>query len=395
MLHKYPKLFTDPKIDDPIYDLDLDFADYITKYKKIIANVRIDLTENTAEKIIEANAPFELRPSQQSGRKYGALLIHGLFDSPFHLRDIGNYLRNQGILVRSILLPGHGTVPGALLHVDYHQWLQAVHYGIHSLRKEVDDIFLVGDSTGATLALYQEKQNNPSIAGIILFSPAFKIRSTFAPLSSLHKILAPCWPRAAWLYINASVKNYVKYTSIPFNAIYQVYRLAKEFKKNQKPSEPACPLFFMLSADDKTVSANAIVKYFHLHQNPQSRLLLYTNLPNNFDDSRIIVRHSAYPEMRIINFSHICLPIPPSNEYYGIHGKFSSASHVKEPDNMIYGEFTKLDLKLMEYLSKTNYRRLTFNPDFAFMTDAMYQFIKSICNDMKGIYVGNHFSEYN
>lgn len=394
MFSQNPKLFKDPKIDYPIYNLELNFTKYIAESKKIIANTRIDLSNHNAEKIINANAPFELKLADQQKFKCGALLIHGLFDSPFHLRDIGIHLKNQGLLVRSLLLPGHGTVPGALLNVDYQQWLQAVHYGIHSLSKEVDEIFLVGDSTGASLALYQAKQTRVKIAGIILLSPALKIRTSLAPLTNWYKIATPLSLRAAWLYIGKEdASNYVKYSSFPFNAVHQVYRLTQEIKKNQEPTQPTCPLFVCLSRDDKTVCAEAIIHHFQQHTNPLSQLLLYTNQPTIFNDSRIIVRHSAYPEMRIVNFSHICVPISPLNEYYGINGEFAFASHVNEKNNFIYGEFTKIDVKLHDLLyrsrlAKTQYQRLTFNPDFKHLTDLINQFIVAT-NNKKGFQVGN------
>src|SRR3990167_5170318 len=101
MFHKYPKLFEDPKIDYPIYDPGLPFSDYIQKIRHIIAHARQDLDQR-AKWIIEANSPFELRPDNKPTR--GALLIHGLLDSPFIMRDIAERFRDQGYLVRSILL---------------------------------------------------------------------------------------------------------------------------------------------------------------------------------------------------------------------------------------------------------------------------------------------------
>ena len=160
MFHKQPELFQDPHIDYPIDNLDLHFTDYIHLTKKTIAEHRVDLHQYR-ELIIEANSPFELRPTNPivstqtpTKMKYGALLIHGLLDSPFIMKDAGLHLQSQGLLVRSILLPGHGTVPGSLLNVKYEDWLQAVRYGIASLAKDVEHIFLVGFSTGASLSIY-------------------------------------------------------------------------------------------------------------------------------------------------------------------------------------------------------------------------------------------------
>src|SRR5438045_615770 len=82
----------------------LAFADYIKKTKAIIAKTRLDL-DNQPELIVEANSPFELRPKKFA--RNGILLIHGLFDSPGLLKDMGQHFYQHDFLVRAILLPGH------------------------------------------------------------------------------------------------------------------------------------------------------------------------------------------------------------------------------------------------------------------------------------------------
>ena len=57
------------------------------------------------------NRTFELVPEDIQG---GALLLHGLTDSPYSLRRIGEILYARGFYVLGLRLPGHGTIPGAL-----------------------------------------------------------------------------------------------------------------------------------------------------------------------------------------------------------------------------------------------------------------------------------------
>lgn len=301
---KHPQLLQDPHVDHPIHDLSLNFADYIQKTRAIIEQTRVDLKDNPdAERIIEANSPFELYPDRPTGNqkiKYGALLIHGLFDSPLIMHDIGEFLQSQGILARGILLPGHGTVPGALLNIDYHDWLQAVHYGIETLARDVDHIFLVGYSTGASLAIYHARKDS-RIAGLILTSPAFKIRSIIDFTANWHRLISWAWERAKWLHIGKD-NDYAKYQSFPFNAVYQVYRLTNEIKKLNSNNPLKCPMLMALSQDDKTVSAQASIKYFKQLTNPKNCLILYGNQAGYSNDVRILRRGTAYPELHINSF---------------------------------------------------------------------------------------------
>lgn len=376
-------LFSDPKVKYPVNNRDLPFDDYITKCKSIIASTRVDLTKDNAEKIIEANSPFELKPHSTQKSKVGVLLIHGLLDSPFHVKDIGKQLQSQGYLVRSVLLDGHGLVPGALLNVDYHDWLQTVRYGIASLEKEVEKIILMGQSTGASLALYEAIEHSKTVAGVILVSPALKIRSIFAPTANWYRAISWAWKRAAWFHMDPEETiDYAKYSSLPFNAIYQVYRLSNALKERQNSIKPVCPLLFVLSQDDKIVCPQTIIDYFLEHTNPKSRLLLYTNHSNTFNDARIQMKASAYPKHHIVNFPHIVIPISPANPHYGNMGDYKYSSHVDETRDVMYGEYLRNDLfynRWMVKLGLTRFRkeRLTFNPDFIYMNQYIDQFIKT------------------
>ena len=57
------------------------------------------------------NRSYELAQSAPTG---GALLIHGLTDSPYSLRRAAQILNDRGFTVVGIRLPGHGTTPAAL-----------------------------------------------------------------------------------------------------------------------------------------------------------------------------------------------------------------------------------------------------------------------------------------
>lgn len=386
MIGKDDKRFRDPGIRYLTDNPQLKFSDYILHWKKILMRYRNDLKSDHAERIIEANLPVELYPqtpvystTHPQKIKYGALLIHGLLDSPFMMKDIGIELQTAGLLVRSIVLPGHATVPESLLHVTLEEWIQAVQYGVHSLAKEVDDIILVGFSTGATLSFYHTLKHANQIAAIIMLSPAFKINTHFDFLTNSHKLISWAWPRAKWLYQNEEI-DYTKYMSVPLNAPYQVYRLTKAIKKIDHTREVKCPIFIALSNEDLIVSSKATLNYFQAWKNPMNKMILYTEKMQTINDARIIQRSSSYPAWHIKNFSHVSIPTSPQNAHYGMHGDFPLASHVEENKNYIYCATNKpLEMyhRILYKLKLTPYeiRRLTFNPDFDFMMQQIKKFI--------------------
>ncbi len=380
-------LFQDPGVTYPDHDTKLPFADYILQCQSIIRNTRPDIQNNIkAEQIIEANSPFELRPPSSPQKiKTGALLIHGLLDSPFIMRDIGNQLRDQGILVRAVLLPGHGTVPGALLNVRYEDWVRTVNYGIESLAEDVEQLFLVGYSTGGSLALYQALQpSQRQFAGLILLAPALKIRSKLAPFSGIPRLINWAWERAKWVH-QAKEDDTVKYQSFPFNAVYEVYKLSQEIKKNK--TQLNIPLWTAISEEDATILSEPTIQYFLEQATKNSQLLDYAAHPSKQTDTRITVRSSAIPKWNITSLSHVAIPVAPDNAHYGMQGDYVKASHVQEnlsaENKTVYGACNDFQVSLYQLLyrlgiTKQKYARISFNSDFDYLMQSMRQFITKI-----------------
>ena len=125
---------------------------------------------------VEWNAPGEWTPAEaaEPGQpRKGILLIHGLGDSPWTFVDIAAELSKRGYLVRTVLLPGHGTRPEDVMYVTADDWRQVVRQQADAMRRDVDTLYLGGFSTGANLAL-EYAYDHADVAGLVLFSPGFK-----------------------------------------------------------------------------------------------------------------------------------------------------------------------------------------------------------------------------
>ncbi len=356
----------------------LNFPAYIQQMQEMLKQARVDLNANDISKIIQANSPFEWYPAKNpsaSNRKIknGVLLIHGLYDSPFTVMDIGKHFLAKDFLVRAILLPGHGTVPGDLLNIQYPEWIKATHYGLESLRAEVENIFVVGFSMGATLAIH-EAITNPIIQSLCLIGPALKARNPFVPyLIKLARFTQHFYRPHKWYKVNRQ-KSFAKYESMPVHAADQACKLMHQTCDllQKKPLE--IPVFAVISKDDETLDANAVVNFVAQESNPNNRLIIYTNQPNAYSDSRIEQRSSFFPEQRILDFSHVCLPISPNNTHYGKHGDYQDFqaypnNEAPNPNGVFQGAINK------QNMSQHIIQRLSYNPDFDYMISALDQFL--------------------
>ena len=69
------------------------------------------------------NRSFRLTPAAPVG---GALLVHGLTDSPYSVRAVAEVLYRSGFEVTVLRLPGHGTLPSMMTEMHARDWQAAV-----------------------------------------------------------------------------------------------------------------------------------------------------------------------------------------------------------------------------------------------------------------------------
>lgn len=335
------------------------FDEYVAattkRLEEALAQARPNLAPAERERLAQTRGPFEWPPDPPewgalpdrcpaAKSSTGILLIHGLTDTPFLMRDIGRHFRERHCFqVRAILLPGHGTVPGDLLEVTYQQWIDAARYGIESFAGEVDHLYIAGFSTGGTLAVYhaltreESRPARPSLRGLILFSPAIQVADALAPLANWHKIYSWAIPRGDWIGKLFDEHDDVKYESFPKNAGDQIYLLTKKIEVGPGRGRLDIPVFIALSQDDATVDSRATIEFFRTitdGRDSKNTLIAYTTVPEAIGErGRIQDRISVYPGEGIIAFSHVSIPVRPDNPHYGRHGTYKSCLEYEKADD--------------------------------------------------------------
>jgi esterase/lipase len=366
----------------------LPFADYVALSRDMLRKAHSALGDSDLEKIVDGNAPFELKPpagfpsGQNRTYQRGVLLTHGLSDSPYFMRHLAAFFQQNGFRVMAILLPGHGTQPGDLLDIKWQEWARAVAYGADRLAEEADEVFLAGYSAGATLSVYQSLRDK-RVHGLFLFSPAFQV-SPRAAFASLHKSYSWLIPPGKWLDIKPDHDIY-KYESFPKNAASQIYALTRKLESQLRQHALDIPVFAAASEDDMTVNASATIEFFTRAHHPSSKLVLFTTDPAKHlpgvPAEKLELVNSVMPEQNIISSAHTSIVLPDDDAHYGVPGEYSNCAHYY-PDDMekysacmaraariLQGEITERNLKAGIL------RRLMYNPNFAALKVSMRQFI--------------------
>lgn len=322
------------------------------------------------------NRSFELARENAVGT---VLLLHGMSDSPYSMRSIGLDLSRQGYHVVGLRLPGHGTIPSGLQHVQWQDMSAATALAATRLTELHPDrpLHIIGYSTGASLALDYAIQSLGSKdlktpASLVLISPAIRVHPT-SRLAAFKDSLSvlPGLQGMAYLSIMEEFDPY-KYNSFATNAAAQVFRVTSSVYSrlaalDQQAKQMLPPILVLKSTVDSTVTTEAVVDRL-LKRLPANRneIVLYdinrhaglkstllnegqgalttrllagedmpfavTVLANDNSESREIAVYRKegnaaelsvtrgtglfWPD-NVVSLSHIALPFPPNDPLYG------------------------------------------------------------------------------
>lgn len=214
------------------------------------------------------NRSFELVPEAPVA---GALLLHGMSDSPYSMHALAQRLYGEGVHVVGLRYPGHGTAPASLTRTRWQDMYGAVELAARYLDESLagKPFYVFGYSTGGPLAVELslralEDDSVPLADGLVFFSPAMGITpiAALAPWQArLGRILG--FKKMAWNSIEPEYDPF-KYRSFPLNAAVQVWRLAEHVDARMTTAETEGRLadfptvLSFQSVVDATIDAGAV-----------------------------------------------------------------------------------------------------------------------------------------
>jgi len=363
------------------------------------------------------NHSFELDAPEPTA---GVLLLHGMSDSPYSLRALGERLHAAGVQVVGLRLPGHGTAPSGLTRITWQDMAAAVHLAARHLADEIGarPLYIVGYSNGAALAVDYalktlEDPNLPKVAKLVLLSPEIGV-SPAAALAVWQARLGR-WLDVEELEWTDVLPEYdpFKYSSFAVNAGDVVYKLTADIQaritrlteSSQLAGFP--PVLAFASVVDATVSTPALVAglfdrlppgdheliLFDINRRAEMEPLLtwdpgplvqaLQNDPNHSYTLTLVTngKHKGpevieyrkspnepvaetslgldWPE-DVYSLSHVALPFPPQDSLYG--GEPDEASPgLRLGDLALRGERGALQIPASHML------RLRWNPFFSYV----------------------------
>ncbi len=359
----------------------------------------------------------------------GVLLLHGMSDSPYSMRALGERMADGKTAVVALRIPGHGTAPSGLLDVRWEDMAAAVKIAMLHLKEEAEGgpVSVVGYSNGGALAVEYalaglEDADLPRADKLVLISPMVGVTRMAALAvwqSRLGRVLG--LRKLAW---NAILPEYepFKYGSFALNAGHQSYRLTDDLRKRLGRAkergmlEKFPPVLAFQSVVDATVSTPALVSVlfdalpdrghelvlFDINRLREAEPIFATDptpglqrlkenrgltfrlsvMENENGEGRVVVEWSRaaggseavlakggleWPK-GIYSLSHVALPFPETDAVYG--GETAEKSPgVQIGNTLVRGERGVLQIPASTML------RLRWNPFYGYMEGRIMGFL--------------------
>lgn len=363
------------------------FAEYANAVTEEVRQFRIPFDPLRADVEAELASPIELSPAPHcTDRVSGvAILVHGLSDTAYSLRDIGRVLTNACYKSRVILLPGHGTRAGDLLTTRLSDWQQTIDYLIDQAVAETDTIIMAGFSLGAVLTLDAAARRQNDIDGIIGISPAYYLSS--ARLAKWAGLVAPLM---RWVDRGVADDS-MRYEAMPTRGVAETWSAMKELHRNLNEKGPiSVPWLLAQSMDDAVVVPEQNEALWKTHANHRdSRLIRFVSNQEYPEQENTVNLPGSSDTERVIALTHLAIHQSPDNPRYGINGSYrncggnmpretGNVSLCEEAETVWYGLWST------DPVPGRPMAFSTFNPSFDQFATEIEQFARGIAGVERG-----------
>jgi carboxylesterase len=94
-------------------------------------------------------------------------MLHGFTAHPSQFDELSNFFSSKGFKVLAPLMAGHGKTPSDLRKASCEDWKKSVKDAYLDLKKDVDKMFIIGNSFGGNMAFWLAREFNNEQSGII------------------------------------------------------------------------------------------------------------------------------------------------------------------------------------------------------------------------------------
>lgn len=210
----------------------------------------------------------------------GLLMIHGFASSPAVFQRMAPVLAERGYRCRVIRLPGFGQRVGQSSFQSA-GWRRVIEVEAAALRASCSEVWLVGHSMGATLALDHVVRGG-QVDGLVLMTPLIEVaqaRSVLMPPRAWYELGRKVWPSRALVETAFPVDmqeplpgmDELRDIYLPLAAYGEMFAVVDHIQ-GRAPAV-SCPVLMAVAPSDLVVDSEAAQMYFEDLGSSRKRLL--------------------------------------------------------------------------------------------------------------------------
>lgn len=224
------------------------------------------------------------QPYEVGEGEVALLMVHGFASSPAVFQRMAPVLAEHGYRCRVMRLPGFGEPLGGARY-DVAEWRSKLEAEVQQLRASSREVWLVGHSMGATLALDHVLRGG-RVDGVVLVTPLIEVagaRSILMPPRRWFELGRRIWPDQALIETAFPVDLHepvpgmeeLRDRYLPVAAYAGMFALVDRVAGRAR--EINCPVLMAVAPADLVVDSKAATAYFSGLGTRHKRLLTLAN----------------------------------------------------------------------------------------------------------------------
>lgn len=176
------------------------------------------------------------------------LVVHGLSATPWEVFGLSVFLSEHNVTVFTPVLAGHGRRPVDLEATTWEDWYGSVEEGYNRLAANYSKVFVVGVSTGGSLALELAKRHE--VAGVVTVGAPVNLRDARVQFADY---LAPFWRFTSRRVLPEEQGHY--YAVMPSRSVVELNRMIAAVQHDLRRVRE--PILIVQSERDATVDPSS------------------------------------------------------------------------------------------------------------------------------------------
>lgn len=237
--------------------------------EKIYNKIKSILFSNPKVLFVEEQSLVKKPFYFQGNNSKAVLLVHGWTSTAYEVRRLGKFLNLAGYTTAGPMLAGHGTIYKDLEDVKIEDWLADIEKNFLALKKEHQQVYIIGTSIGSNLAAVFAMDRD-DVAGLVLLATPYRLKLEIV-IVNLAKIMNIFVRYKKKFYpptfgLSTTITRLISYQIYPLASALETFRIIE--KSREAFEKIIQPCLMIQSTHDHVIAKNSLEEIYRHIKSP-------------------------------------------------------------------------------------------------------------------------------